>query len=73
MSSMGAACARVYVMRKKTEEKLKRMEQERAGRLEDTVKPPKSAHHHAGGGIAGKACKKVHPGNVFAVSANSNS
>lgn len=74
MSSMGASCARVYVMKKKAEEKLQRMEQERSGRREDnnSVKPPKTAHH-GGGGIAGKSSKKVHPGTVFGVPPTSNS
>lgn len=71
MSSIGASCARVYVMKKKAEEKLQRMEQERSGRREDSVKPPKTAHH--GGAVTGKSSKKVYPGTIFGVPATSNS
>ena len=71
MSSMGASCARVYVMKKKVEEKLQRMEQEKAGRREDLVKPSKTAHH--GGAFAGITCKKVHPGSVISVPASNMS
>ncbi|XVF17170.1 hypothetical protein REPUB_Repub10bG0096400 [Reevesia pubescens] len=57
MSSIGASCAEVYLMRKRQKEKMKRMEEERVRRGEITgiIKERKP------GTVSGRS--KVHPGN----------
>ncbi|XVE83213.1 hypothetical protein DITRI_Ditri16bG0069300 [Diplodiscus trichospermus] len=56
MSSIGASCAEVYLMRKRQKEKMKRIEEERVRRGESTGIEEKKA-----GNIVGRS--KVHPGN----------
>ncbi|XVF15122.1 hypothetical protein REPUB_Repub09cG0122100 [Reevesia pubescens] len=58
MSSIGASCAEVYLMRKRQKEKMKRMEEERSVRRGETtgIEEKKPA-----GTIVGRS--KVHPGN----------
>uniref|UniRef100_A0A2N9EUS9 Uncharacterized protein n=1 Tax=Fagus sylvatica TaxID=28930 RepID=A0A2N9EUS9_FAGSY len=63
MSSIGASCAEIYVMRKRQKEKLKRMEEERVRKGESSVEESKVS-----GSTIGRS-KKVHPG--FFTSQNS--
>ena len=56
MSSIGASCAEVYLMRKLQKEKMKTMEEERVRRGETTGIEEKKA-----GTVVGRS--KVHPGN----------
>ncbi|KAJ6916893.1 hypothetical protein NC652_019331 [Populus alba x Populus x berolinensis] len=51
MSSIGVACAVVYVKQKRQMEKIKRMEEERVRRVGGSAS------------TSGKCKKKVHPGN----------
>ncbi|WRX11408.1 hypothetical protein QQP08_003895 [Theobroma cacao] len=57
MSSIGASCAEVYLMRKRQKEKMKRIEEERARRGETTT----GIEERKAGTLVGKS--KVHPGN----------
>ncbi|EOX92223.1 hypothetical protein QQP08_003897 [Theobroma cacao] len=57
MSSIGASCAEVYLMRKRQKEKMKRMEEERVKRGETTT----GIEERKAGTIVGRS--KVHPGN----------
>jgi len=56
MSSIGLACAEVYVKQKRQMEKIKRMEEERVRRGESVVEK-------VGGSASTSGKKKVHPGN----------
>ncbi|XWS29487.1 hypothetical protein CRYUN_Cryun24cG0033000 [Craigia yunnanensis] len=56
MSSIGASCAEVYLMRKRQKEKMKRMEEERLRRGETSGIKERKA-----GTVLGRS--KVHPGN----------
>jgi hypothetical protein len=59
MASIGASCAQVYVMQKRQEEKMKRMEEERAaGKGESKVEEEGRKVAAVGG-----PSKKVHPGH----------
>lgn len=56
MSSIGASCAQIYVMKKRQKENMKKMEEERVRRGESSVEERK-----AGSSTVGMS-KKVHPG-----------
>ncbi|KAG6775445.1 hypothetical protein NC652_013335 [Populus alba x Populus x berolinensis] len=60
MSSIGVACAQVYVKQKRQMEKMKRMEEERVRRGENVID-----ERTLGGSTStsGKGKNKVHPGN----------
>jgi hypothetical protein len=58
MSSIGVACAEVYVKQKRQMEKIKRMEEERVRRGDSVVEEEK-----VGGSASTSGKKKVHPGN----------
>jgi hypothetical protein len=60
MSSIGFACAEVYVKQKRQMEKIKRMEEERVRRGESVVEEEKVG---GSASTSGKCKKKVHPGN----------
>ncbi|KAI9391433.1 hypothetical protein POPTR_007G086400v4 [Populus trichocarpa] len=58
MSSIGVACAEVYVKQKRQMEKIKRMEEERVRRGESVVEEDKVG---GSASTSGKCKKKVHP------------
>ncbi|CAK7334495.1 unnamed protein product [Dovyalis caffra] len=61
MSSIGVACAEVYVKQKRQMEKMKRMEEERVGRGENVIEERKVGGSSTS--TSGKSKKKVHPGS----------
>lgn len=70
MSSLGASCARVYIMEKQQKEKLKKMEEERLVRTSDGVGKERRSNESSSFGKS----QKIHPGNFgSSESAKSNS
>lgn len=62
MSSVGASCANVYVMKKRQEEKLQKMEEERQKREKRAVEDKVGGDGNDYGSNSGFARKKkVHP------------
>ncbi|KAK2655915.1 hypothetical protein Ddye_008967 [Dipteronia dyeriana] len=70
MSSIGASCAEVYVMRKRHKERLQRREEERVRRGGEVgvIEKAERVKAGAGGSVFLRTSKsKIHPGNFSGV------